>query len=405
MKNLVKIFTVFLAILLYSCIVQRPVSAQQGDVSFQLFYDQLSPYGQWVDYPNWGVVWIPEVGPDFSPYASNGYWVMTEYGWTWVSGYRWGWAPFHYGRWDWDNVYGWFWVPGNEWGPSWVTWRRANGYYGWTPMRPGISVTVSFGGEYRDPDHWYFVKDRDFGRQDIGHYYVNRGDNVVIIKNSTVINNTYIDNSRNTTYITGPHGTEVQQVTGRRISSVPIRDYDRPGEKINNSQLEIYRPHVERFNNASQKPTPSRITNLKDIKPVNERATTNRRDIITPVQNNRRVDQKTQYQRQTEKTDQVQQNQQTQQQQRIERVNQVQQNQQVQQQQKIDKDNKVQQNQQIQQQQNTEVSNQGRRSQQGQIVKQNVQKKKVAPGVTDNRRKTKQKTKTTPDEKKNDDKK
>ncbi len=65
---------------------------------------------------------------------------MTEYGWTWLSDYPWGWAPFHYGRWDFDNSFGWFWIPGNEWGPAWVTWRRANGYYGWAPMSPGINL-------------------------------------------------------------------------------------------------------------------------------------------------------------------------------------------------------------------------------------------------------------------------
>jgi hypothetical protein len=218
---------------------------------------------------------------------------MTEYGWTWVSHYSWGWAPFHYGRWDWDNNFGWFWVPDNVWGPSWVTWRRGNGYYGWTPMRPGISVTLSFGGEYRDPDRWFFVRDRDFGRQDIGRYYINRGDNVTIIQNSTVINNTYIDNSRHTTYISGPGADDVQRVTGRRINNVVVRDYDRPGEKLNNAQLQIYRPQVERNDEGNRKPVPSKITNVKDIRPANQGNIPNRRTTVTPIRNNTRVEQQT----------------------------------------------------------------------------------------------------------------
>ena len=28
-------------------------------VTTQVFYDQLSPYGQWVNYGNYGYVWIP----------------------------------------------------------------------------------------------------------------------------------------------------------------------------------------------------------------------------------------------------------------------------------------------------------------------------------------------------------
>jgi len=124
------IFAVLFLTLSYSCVIQQPVSAQQENVSFQVFYDQLSPYGQWVDYANWGYVWIPDAGPDFEPYSTAGHWVMTKYGWTWVSEYPWGWAPFHYGRWDFNDDLGWFWIPDTEWGPAWVTWRRANGYYG-----------------------------------------------------------------------------------------------------------------------------------------------------------------------------------------------------------------------------------------------------------------------------------
>jgi len=44
---------------------------------------------------------------------------MTDDGMTWVSDYNWGWAPFHYGRWDYNDSYGWFWIPDNEWGPAW----------------------------------------------------------------------------------------------------------------------------------------------------------------------------------------------------------------------------------------------------------------------------------------------
>ena len=84
----------------------------------QVFYDELSPYGTWVNYPDYGYVWVPDAGSDFRPYATNGYWTYTDYGWTWVSNYIWGWAPFHYGRWFYDDYYGWAWVPGNEWAPA-----------------------------------------------------------------------------------------------------------------------------------------------------------------------------------------------------------------------------------------------------------------------------------------------
>jgi hypothetical protein len=70
--------------------------------AYQDFQSTLAPYGSWVDVAGYGEVWTPSaglVGDDFMPYSSGGHWVLTEYGWTWVSDWDWGWAPFHYGRW------------------------------------------------------------------------------------------------------------------------------------------------------------------------------------------------------------------------------------------------------------------------------------------------------------------
>jgi len=264
----------------------KPASAQQSNVSFQVFYDQLSPYGQWVNYPNYGYVWIPDMGPDFVPYSTGGHWIMTDYGWTWVSDYDWGWAPFHYGRGDYDNYYGWLWVPDNEWGPSWVTWRRADGYYGWEPMAPGISISMSFGGAYNSHgDHWMFVRDRDIERPDIRRYYVNRTDHDRIVRNSSVINKTYFDNRRHTTYVSGPPREDVQRATGRKINPVTIQENNKPGQNLGNGQLRIYRPQVVKNNNNGQKPTPTRVSNLKDVRRTSERTTTTQLRNVNPQDN------------------------------------------------------------------------------------------------------------------------
>jgi hypothetical protein len=312
MKNLLKSAVILFVLINFSCATQSPVSAQQGYVSTQVFYDELGPYGQWIDNPSYGYVWIPEVNQDFSPYSTSGYWAMTEYGWTWVSDYTWGWAPFHYGRWNFDNSYGWFWVPGNEWGPSWVNWRSGNGYYGWSPMRPGSNINMSFGNDYRDSDHWYFVRERGFGRQDMHRYYADTRDNNTIFMNSTVINNTYIDQRRNTTYISGPSRNDVQQVTGRRISNVAIRDYDRPGQLMDNSQMRIYRPQIQNTGVRLQQPSPSRITSINDVVPASERNTTNQRNNSFPTENRRREpQQQTTPQRQMDNQRQTQRREQT----------------------------------------------------------------------------------------------
>jgi hypothetical protein len=292
MKSTIKILAIIIALIIPSVLFQKQASAQQNQVSFQVFYDQLSPYGQWVDYPNYGYVWIPDEGPDFVPYSSQGHWIFTNYGWTWVSDYNWGWAPFHYGRWDYDDYYGWFWVPDNEWGPSWVSWRRAEGYYGWAPLEPGVSISFSFGRSYNSHnDHWIFVRDRDIERSDINHYYVDLNDHDRIIRNSNVIKRTYVDNRRHTTYISGPARDEVQKVIGRRVNPVAIQEYNRPGQELRNGQLQIYRPLVKKNNDKEQKPAPGRITNLKDVKQPSERNAANQPRNINPSDNNRREQQ------------------------------------------------------------------------------------------------------------------
>ena len=288
MKQNIKFLILFFVLVASFAICPKQAMAQQSYVSFQTFYDELSPYGEWVDYPKYGYVWIPDVSSSFVPYSTDGQWVMTDYGWTWVSNFEWGWAPFHYGRWDYDNYYGWLWVPDNQWGPSWVTWVQSDGYYGWQPMQPGISISLSFGRDYRTNfDHWTFVRDRDFERSDIQRYYVNRTDQSRIIRNSSVINNTYNDRTRNTTYISGPKRDDVQRVTGTKIKSVAIQENNKPGQNLSNDRLKIYRPEV-RNNSNQRKPAPSRITKLDNIKRPSERNATNPSQKVNPNDNNKR---------------------------------------------------------------------------------------------------------------------
>ena len=108
------------------------------------FEPALAPYGTWMDTASYGRVWCPSpnaVGADFIPYGSNGHWAYTEDGWTWVSDYDWGWAPFHYGRWVQLDTCGWSWIPGSAWAPAWVAWRHGGGYVGWAPLPPaGIGL-------------------------------------------------------------------------------------------------------------------------------------------------------------------------------------------------------------------------------------------------------------------------
>jgi hypothetical protein len=269
MKISIKIFTgILLALTLasgHSCTTYRPVSRQSGTASLQLFYDALSPYGEWVQNREYGFVWIPHAGRNFFPYATNGRWIYTDYGWTWLSDYEWGWAPFHYGRWDYDPAYGWFWFPGEEWGPAWVTWRAGDGYYGWSPMRP----ETDFGFGYPDADiySWIFVPERDFGRRDLSRYFVSTRRNDEILPRTEVLGSRRADNS---VYASGPDPVEVRRATGRNIDRVTVSELGTPGRRLNGNRLEIYRPRVVTAT-TGHRPAPSRITDVKDIRPMRER--------------------------------------------------------------------------------------------------------------------------------------
>ena len=118
MKTTTKILAIFGIFLTINCTAPQKAYVNQGEVSLQIFYDNLSPYGQWAHDPDYGYVWIPKVHKGFSPYGSDGHWIFTDQGWAWVSDYSWGWAPFHYGRWGYDPYHGWMWIPNTDWGFS-----------------------------------------------------------------------------------------------------------------------------------------------------------------------------------------------------------------------------------------------------------------------------------------------
>ncbi len=222
-----------------------PAPAPAPDVSYQSFYDQLSPYGTWINYPDYGYVWAPNAGPDFRPYSSNGNWIYTDAGWTWASNYSWGWAPFHYGRWFYENGYGWLWIPGNEWAPAWVSWRSGGDYYGWAPLGPRISVDVALSSYNPPVNYWNFVPSRYMGNPGWHNYYVNESRNVTIIHQTTIINNYSGTNRNRYSYAPGPDPNEVRRVSGSNFQQVQLREANTPGERISGSQYVIYHPRVD----------------------------------------------------------------------------------------------------------------------------------------------------------------
>jgi uncharacterized protein DUF6600 len=150
----------------------------RASVDLGFFYDDLAPYGNWIQRPSYGWVWTPRaVSTSWRPYQ-DGHWVWTDDGWVWISDEPYGWATYHYGRWYDDPEIGWSWVPGDQWGPAWVSWQEGADYVGWAPLPPGVSVSVGLGGGYGGyaygiaPEDYLFVPERDFLSPRIATYVV-----------------------------------------------------------------------------------------------------------------------------------------------------------------------------------------------------------------------------------------
>lgn len=222
------------------------------EVSYQTFYDQLSPYGNWISSPEYGNVWQPNMSEGFRPYETSGHWVSTVDGWAWASDYDWGWAPFHYGRWMHDQSIGWAWVPGYEWAPAWVTWGQYNNYYAWAPLAPGINI--SLGNTWRAPsDYWSFVPRNYINYSNLNRYTVRSNYNTNV-NNITIINN-YNSYNQKDYYHRGPDYQEVERYTHKTITPVGIASAQEPGRsRVVRKEFEVYRPSVTP-NSASQSRT------------------------------------------------------------------------------------------------------------------------------------------------------
>ncbi|MBN8857993.1 MAG: hypothetical protein J0H29_06375 [Sphingobacteriales bacterium] len=244
-----------------------PAVPTEGDnmITYQDFYDGLSPYGTWIDYPGYGHVWSPRLGADFRPYATNGHWLYSNEGWAWASDYGWGWAPFHYGRWIYDDTYGWLWIPGYEWSPAWVTWGYVDNYYCWAPLMPGVNVGVAFGSWIPHPIYWNVVERSHIYDHNIGTL-LQRPEVVNNIQNHiTVINNFSNTAIHNQFYSRGPQVNEVEKYTNRQIVITPLHNVPNSTlAKQENNRLNVYRPQVQH----AQPREFRRIDNATTLHPV-----------------------------------------------------------------------------------------------------------------------------------------
>jgi Family of unknown function (DUF6600)/FecR protein len=110
---------------------------------YQYGYSDLSYYGSFFDAAGYGTLWRPfGVSAMWDPFGAGAWSYYSGLGYTWVSGYPWGWTPYRYGTWLYVPTYGWAWQPG-----AWNTWNAypvvANAPTTWhRPLPPPGTATV-----------------------------------------------------------------------------------------------------------------------------------------------------------------------------------------------------------------------------------------------------------------------
>jgi hypothetical protein len=234
-------------------------------------YSYLSTYGTWVSLEPYGYVWRPRhMGYRWRPY-SEGHWVWTDDGWTWIDDAEWGWVPFHYGRWGWDDDFGWFWVPGSEWGPAWVTWRSSDMYMGWAPIPPGFEFRagIDFAAlSIRIPGNfWIFIGGSHFLDPDIHPYVLPAERNVTIINYTTIQNNFAFRGNR---FINEGVGIDtVRRITRRDVPRYSLQDSRQPGPaRVVGHTVQFYRPSFRSAPGARPKTSLDRAQARQELAPA-----------------------------------------------------------------------------------------------------------------------------------------
>ena len=161
------------------------------DVPYEVrpYYRELRDYGRWVNVPTYGYCWYPyDMEPGWRPYY-DGHWVYGPRGYFWVGNEPWGWAPYHYGRWNWVAGYGWCWAPGRVFAGAWVSWSWGSINIGWCPLdfwgRPAFYGSIYY--DYYDPGCWTFISYQNFRVRSTRAYAVPVTRIGVALRDNTVV--------------------------------------------------------------------------------------------------------------------------------------------------------------------------------------------------------------------------
>lgn len=258
--------------------LEAPVDAEENlfmnTVSFQSFYDVLSPMGEWIQITKEDIdedlsngegqsfssladdellfIWKPSADDNWKPFV-NGKWEYTDHGWLWVSSDKWGNSTYNYGRWWNSPKYGWVWLPGYTWAPGWVTWKVTNDHIGWAPLSPKAKWKSETGitdknYKYKNSDNdWVFVSDNNFAEEISRSNVVSTEQNSTLVKSASDIIDIRVEDDK--ILNKGPDVNEMEKRTGKKFTRKNIRfSNDKKVPLVGNNDVVIGR---EKFNKYS----------------------------------------------------------------------------------------------------------------------------------------------------------
>ena len=290
-----------------STIDQKDITESKEDlttVDYKEFYDQLSPYGEWVEVSfediglkpptaslkNSGInnsvianilgiknayadanvamtfVWKPSpefamvstVGetPQYVPYT-NGQWVNSDAGWYFKAPTPWEETVHHQGRWAHSRDDGWYWVPGRVWAPAWVDWRQNDDYVSWAPLGPDVYYNNAggFSNSYINDDDYSIVERRHFIDPDIYRYsspYYESGSRISMSLFGGIVGLAVVDNM---IINRGPDVNIIQTYYPNTVINIVniqhVRNYNEV--RYSDRQYFVYAPEFKRYKNKDYK--------------------------------------------------------------------------------------------------------------------------------------------------------
>jgi hypothetical protein len=255
-------------------------SGPEGEVDLETFYRELSPHGKWFEHSRWGEVWRPNVEGDWRPYT-RGHWAWTDdHGWYWVAEEEWGWAPFHYGRWVFDdNEEEWLWIPGTEWAPAWVQWRESEDAVGWAPLPPdslidggSLRVNQTYYDSPRFSRYWVFAPPALMFLPGLHRHIIPTSRHTTIWRSTRHVSfNHRFDRGR--IYLPGVDHRRIERWSGRSVPVVSLRPVASPRatgwrHMPDRTTVPVFRPRVISRTDFQRPSRPAFGGNDRDGRPV-----------------------------------------------------------------------------------------------------------------------------------------